>query len=113
MARGVKPRSRVALLLPRTSRVIMSMFGVMKTGSAYIPCDPEYPVERINHILEDSGAAYIITTAGRLADFGEGRALDVEELLSCPDTAAPQTDVTPDDLAYLIYTSGSTGKPKE
>lgn len=112
MARGVKPRSRVALLLPRTSRVIMSMFGVMKTGSAYIPCDPEYPVERINHILEDSGAAYIITTAGRLADFGEGRALDVEELLSCPDTAAPQTDVTPDDLAYLIYTSGSTGKPK-
>lgn len=112
MACGVKPRSRVALLLPRTSRVIMSMFGVMKTGSAYIPCDPEYPVERINHILEDSGAAYIITTADRIADFGADRALDVEALLSCPDTAVPQTDVTPDDLAYLIYTSGSTGKPK-
>ncbi len=109
---GVTPRSRVALLLPRTGRVIMSMFGVMKTGSAYIPCDPEYPVERINHILEDSGAAYIITTSDRVADFGSDKALDVETLLACPDTTAPQTDVTPDDLAYLIYTSGSTGKPK-
>ncbi len=110
--RGVQARSRVALLLPRTGRVIMSMFGVMKSGSAYIPCDPDYPVDRINHILEDSQAAYVITTADRVADFAPGRALDVEELLKCPSTATPQTDVTPDDLVYLIYTSGSTGKPK-
>ena len=106
---GVTPRSRVALLLPRTSRMIISMFGVMKAGSAYIPCDPEYPVERIQHILNDSEAAYIITTADRVADFSN--AIDVETLLS-GENSRPALEITPEDLAYLIYTSGSTGKPK-
>lgn len=107
--RGVEPRSRIALLLPRTSRVILSMFGVMKAGCAYIPCDPEYPTERIQHILNDSEAPYVITTADRLGDFTN--AIDVETLFDAPDTR-PETGITPQDLAYLIYTSGSTGKPK-
>ena len=64
--RGVKERDRVALLLPRTSRLILSLFGVLKAGAAYIPCDPEYPADRIKLILEDSEARYIITTADRL-----------------------------------------------
>ena len=110
--RGIRKGDRIALLLPRTSRVILSMFGVLKAGAAYIPCDPEYPVERINHILNDSGAAYIITTSDRLGDFESGKAVDVEELLKHTDESNPHTDVTPDDLVYLIYTSGSTGKPK-
>ena len=110
LARGVAPRSRVALLLPRTSRVILSMFGVMKAGCAYIPCDPEYPTERIQHILTDSHAAYIITTAARTKDFDN--AIDVEELISYAATESQPTGITPQDLAYLIYTSGSTGKPK-
>lgn len=106
---GVRPRSKVALLLPRTSKVILSMYGVMKAGSAYIPCDPEYPVERIQHILNDSEAAYIITTKDRLKDFSN--AIDVETLLK-GDSSRPKLEITPEDLAYLIYTSGSTGKPK-
>ena len=107
--RGVKEQSRVALMLPRTSRMIMAMFGVMKAGSAYIPCDPEYPVERIQHILNDSHAAYIITTADRVPDFPNS--IDVEMLLDGAVTK-PEIHITPKDLAYLIYTSGSTGKPK-
>ena len=109
--RGVEPRSRVALLLPRTSRALLSAFGVMKAGCAYIPCDPEYPTERIQHILTDSHAAYIITTADRVGDFGN--AIDVEQLLSADNSSAPiDAGITPQDLCYLIYTSGSTGKPK-
>lgn len=106
---GVKPRSKVALLLPRTSRVILSMFGVMKAGSAYIPCDPEYPTDRIQHILNDSEATYVITTNEHLKDFSN--AIDVETLLEGENTR-PALEITPEDLAYLIYTSGSTGKPK-
>ena len=109
--RGVEPRSRVALLMPRTSKVILSIFGVMKAGCAYIPCDPEYPTERIQHILSDSHAAYIITTADRMGEFSN--AIDVEELLDSSLSNAPvDANITPQDLCYLIYTSGSTGKPK-
>lgn len=110
VSRGVPQRSRVALLLPRTSRVIMAMFGVMKAGCAYIPCDPAYPEERVNHILGDSQAPLVITTSDRVADYEN--AVDVEELLACTQEDNPNLDVAPEDLAYLIYTSGSTGKPK-
>ena len=112
-SRGVRERDRVALLLPRTSRLILSLFGVLKAGSAYIPCDPEYPADRVRLILEDSEARFIITTADRLSMVPADKSIDVEELLgssvSCDTTA---TSITPDDLAYLIYTSGSTGRPK-
>ena len=108
--RGVARGSCIALLLPRTSRVIAAMFGVMKAGCAYIPCDPAYPDERVRHILEDSAAPVTITTAERAADFPG--AVDVEELLACDDDTNPNVPVAPDDLAYLIYTSGSTGRPK-
>ena len=111
-SRGVKEHDRVALLLPRTSRLILSLFGVLKTGAAYIPCDPEYPADRIKLILEDSEARYIITTADRLDSVPAEKAIDVEELLApCPSPLAPLS-ITPDALAYIIYTSGSTGRPK-
>ena len=111
--RGVKERDRVALLLPRTSRLILSLFGVLKAGAAYIPCDPEYPADRVKLILEDSEARYIITTADRLDTVPADKAIDVETLItSDAKTDAVETDITGDDLAYLIYTSGSTGRPK-
>ena len=109
--RGVKERDRVALLLPRTSRLILSLFGVLKAGAAYIPCDPDYPADRIKLILEDSEARYIITTADRMDSVPADKAINVEELLSGPCHPVT-TNITGDDLAYLIYTSGSTGRPK-
>lgn len=109
---GVKPGDQVVMLLPRTSRMLVTMYGILKAGGAFIPCDPEYPIERINYVLADSDAAYIITTAERVGDFPAGRAVDVEKLMVWPDERAPQVQVRPTDLAYLIYTSGSTGTPK-
>jgi amino acid adenylation domain-containing protein len=111
--RGVQERDRVALLLPRTSRLILSLFGVLKAGAAYIPCDPEYPADRVKLILEDSEARYIITTTDRLDSVPAEKAIDVEDLLA-NNVQWPMTNVqlTGDDLAYLIYTSGSTGRPK-
>ena len=110
--RGVHERDRVALLLPRTSRLILSLFGVLKSGAAYIPCDPEYPADRVKLILEDSEARYIITTHDRMDSVPADKAIDVEELINDDNDGTIVTDITPDDLAYLIYTSGSTGRPK-
>ena len=122
IAHGVKRGDRVAMLLPRTSRLIFTMFGIMKAGAAYIPCDPHYPADRIKLILEDSEAAYIVTDDENLANLkaqaGEGsfkvleKALNVEELLQCQLTANPAIPQEGSDLAYIIYTSGSTGRPK-
>ncbi len=110
--RGVQERDRVALLLPRTSRLILALFGVLKTGAAYIPCDPEYPADRVKLILEDSEARYIITTADRMDSVPAEKAINVEDLINDDNDGTVVTDINPDDLAYLIYTSGSTGRPK-
>ncbi len=113
--RGVKECDRVALLLPRTSRLILALFGVLKAGAAYIPCDPEYPADRVKLILEDSEARYIITTENseKATGFDAEKVLNVEDLLASSSTSSePSVNLTPDDLAYLIYTSGSTGRPK-
>ena len=118
--KGVMPGDRVCLLLPRRSWHIIAMFGVMKAGAAYIPCDPEYPAERIRLITEDSHARFVITTKDKMNDYGD-RALDVEALLAVVRQGSPTTDMPTDNpgieqdsesLAYLIYTSGSTGRPK-
>ena len=122
IAHGVKRGDRVAMLLPRTSRLIFTMFGIMKAGAAYIPCDPHYPADRIKLILEDSEAAYIVTDDENLANLraqaGDGgfkvleKALNIEELLQCQNTVNPSIPQEGSDLAYIIYTSGSTGRPK-
>ena len=122
IAHGVKRGDRVAMLLPRTSRLIFTMFGIMKAGAAYIPCDPHYPVDRIKLILEDSEAAYIVSDEENLenlkAQAGEGslevleKSLNIEELLQCENTSNPAIPQDGSDLAYIIYTSGSTGRPK-
>jgi len=109
---GVQERDRVALLLPRTSRLVLALYGVLKSGAAYIPCDPEYPADRVRLILEDSEARFIITTADRMDTLPDGKAIDVEDLINDDNDGQLSTNITPDDLAYLIYTSGSTGRPK-
>ena len=83
------------------------MFGVLKAGCAFIPCDPEYLAERIKQIIDDSNAPYVITMADRLTS---EKFIDVAELLAHENSSRPQLEISSDDLAYLIYTSGSRGR---
>lgn len=108
--RGFCPGDTAVVLLPRLGRQIMAMYGIMKAGGAYIPCDPEYPPERILQITKDSGASFIITTKERAGLYEN--AIDIETLLACQNDKNPEIAIGEDALAYLIYTSGSTGKPK-
>ncbi len=110
IAKGVKKGSRVVILLKRTSKFFTSIFGILKAGGAFIPTCPEYPQERIENIIEDSGADLVITFGELLTRYN--KTVDIEELEKGASDKKPQVDITPEDLAYLIYTSGSTGKPK-
>ncbi len=105
---GVKKGDRIAFVLSRTSNILCCMLGIMKAGCAYIPIDPDYPADRINHVLDDSSARYTIVDSDR----GFKNGLDVNSLLSGGKKDNPGVDVTSEDLCYIIYTSGSTGKPK-
>lgn len=117
MRKGVKRGDRVVLLLPRRSGAIVSMYGVTKAGAAYIPCDPEYPADRINLIMTDSEAQYVVTTPEHAPDYPAEKVILIDEIYNTGNTLPeddlnPNVKVSPEDLAYLIYTSGSTGRPK-
>ena len=110
--RGVKIGDSVALLLPRQSCYFCCLFGVNKAGAAFIPCDPQYPADRINHIITDSEASFIITTSDKLADYPAEKTIDVNDILTGESAGNPDLPMTGSELSYMIYTSGSTGKPK-
>ena len=112
IARGIKTGDSVALLLPRETCFFACLFGVNKAGAAFIPCDPQYPADRINHIITDSEASYIITTADKLADYPAEKAIDVADIVVGDKTDNPDVEMSDTELSYMIYTSGSTGKPK-
>ena len=112
LEKGVKIGDSVALLLPRESCFFSCLFGVNKTGAAFIPCDPQYPADRINHIITDSEASYIITTADKVGDYPAEKVILVDDVLRGDKKDNPGIEMSDKELAYMIYTSGSTGKPK-
>ncbi|MBU3731947.1 MAG: amino acid adenylation domain-containing protein, partial [Beijerinckiaceae bacterium] len=134
ISEGIGSEDIVAIALDRSVEMIVSLLGVLKSGAAYLPLDPEYPVDRLRFMLEDSGARGLISVRSvydRLRVAGEqeesgSTALSRALLLDDQDAktvlaafsgklvtdAERIRPLTPNNLAYLIYTSGSTGKPK-
>ena len=98
--KGIGKGDIVALMLPRKSYLLSALFGVLKTGAAYLPFDPEYPTERINIILFDSGSKLCISEE------------NINDLLKNTNTENLTNMATINDFCYCIYTSGSTGSPK-
>ncbi|WAP59563.1 non-ribosomal peptide synthase/polyketide synthase [Streptomyces sp. S465] len=110
---GVGRESRVALCLPRSVGVVVAELAVWKAGGAFVPLDPEYPVDRLGFVIADSGAQVVLGTAESLADvpLGDARAVLLEDVGGVSDEPLG-TVIVPEQLAYVIYTSGSTGRPK-
>jgi non-ribosomal peptide synthetase-like protein len=117
---GVRPEEKVAICLPRTWEVYLSMLGILKAGGAYIPIDPEAPGERVQFIMHDSDAKMLITSdeiMERIASqvsafpiFNVSR--DLSLLAKYPDYKPLVINRSTQDLVYIIYTSGSSGEPK-
>ncbi|MGQ9003774.1 non-ribosomal peptide synthetase DhbF [Bacillus subtilis] len=118
--KGIGPEQFVALALPRSPEMVASMLGVLKTGAAYLPLDPEFPADRISYMLEDAKPSCIITTEEIAASLPDDLAVPAlvldqavtQEIIKRYSPENPDVSVSLDHPAYIIYTSGSTGRPK-
>jgi amino acid adenylation domain-containing protein len=116
-ALGVGPEIRAAVCMERTPDLIVALLAVLKAGGGYVPVDPAYPPDRIAYMLEDSGAAVLLTqgaVAERLPPFA-GTTVRVDDdwpSIAREPEANPDVRVDAGNVAYVIYTSGSTGRPK-
>jgi amino acid adenylation domain-containing protein len=113
---GVKRETRVGIAVERSLEMIICLLAVLKAGATYVPLDPEYPPQRLQYMIEDSGISLLLTQQHVQAIFPafppqNVLLLDVVDLTT-ESTVNPQTDVHSENLAYVIYTSGSTGLPK-
>lgn len=114
---GVKPEQCVGLCIERSLDMLVAMLGILMAGGAYVPLDPSYPKDRLDFILQDSGAKVVLTHSALRDQLSAGpvhivcldhwptsqEAPDAAPLQAVGDSRAP---------AYVIYTSGSTGRPK-
>ncbi|MGQ9372192.1 AMP-binding protein, partial [Azospirillum sp. A39] len=117
-AAGVGPDRLVAVALERTPELLVALLGVLRAGGAYVPLDPSFPAERLGYMLEDSGAALLLTQTSLRAGLpapAAGTAVwcldEAAEDAPVPESV-PAAPLSAEHLAYVIYTSGSTGRPK-
>jgi amino acid adenylation domain-containing protein len=116
-SRGAGPNQRVAICLDPSPEFAIAVLAVLKAGAACVPLDPQYPKERLAHMLNDAQPCIVITQKDRLSQsaLAEHDVLffpDSERLLPAQSHTNPQSGALPEDIAYVIYTSGSTGKPR-
>ncbi|PTR31409.1 amino acid adenylation domain-containing protein [Rhodococcus sp. OK519] len=123
IARGAGPETVVAVALTRSIESVTAVWAVAKTGAAFVPVDPNYPADRVAHMVSDSRALLGITVAALVGSLPATLPwIVVDESATVAEvsaqSAAPVVDadrVRPlrvADSAYVIYTSGSTGVPK-
>ncbi|MEC9375343.1 MAG: amino acid adenylation domain-containing protein [Pseudomonadota bacterium] len=113
--KNINSNSIVGVCVPRNSKMVIGLLGILKTGGAYLPLDPDYPKDRIDFMVKDSEAKMLITDSSlaNQVTIQNNQILFLNEFnfeADCP-ILSKQT-FNSQSLAYVIYTSGSTGKPK-
>jgi amino acid adenylation domain-containing protein len=114
---GVGRGVRVALCMERSLELVAALLAVHKAGGAYVPLDPGFPDDRLSFMLNDSGAAVLVTDGSAASRLELPAGLAVLDPASVDAVGGghqenPATTAAGADPAYVIYTSGSTGRPK-
>ncbi len=113
--RGVGPEDRIGLCMQRGLDLVVGIVGILKTGAAYVPLDPEYPTARLQQLIEDAGVTLVVTESAPAAGLPHGRTVLLDrdaQLIAEQNSENLRPAATPDTAAYVIYTSGSSGRPK-
>ena len=116
-AADVHADSIVGVCLRRSPDLLVGLLGILKSGGAYLPLDPDYPADRISFMLSDSGAQIVVAHEALTAALQNYQGIvvcidrDWPQIDQCPSSGSGSA-VQPENLAYVIYTSGSTGVPK-
>lgn len=115
--RGVGPDTRVGLCLERSPELIIALLGILKAGGEYVPLDPDYPIARLQLMIEDADVHLLLTqqsmTSCLPAHGAEIICLDeLSETIASYSSANLPVNTKAENLAYVIFTSGSTGRPK-
>ncbi|WP_160138118.1 amino acid adenylation domain-containing protein [Chryseobacterium sp. c4a] len=115
--KGIQKGMFVPLWLNRSLEWVVAVLGIVKTGAAYVPIDPAYPVKRVEYILSDTAAKIMITNHDLGALLSGNKKIEVLQFDTMKDLESfslqdPDAEIYQNSLAYTIYTSGSTGKPK-
>ncbi|RAJ29156.1 non-ribosomal peptide synthetase [Pedobacter cryoconitis] len=115
---GVQEDTLVPICLGRSIDMVIAILGILKAGGAYVPIDPEYPQDRINYMLSDTGAGIVVSNEhyrGLLEQQENILVVSLDEdleLIRKEPSALVETNLQATNLCYVIYTSGSTGQPK-
>ncbi|MCP5048944.1 MAG: AMP-binding protein, partial [bacterium] len=112
--KGVGPNSIVAVLFDHVPEMVTALLGILKAGAAYLPVAADLPAGRIQYIIDDSQAAYIVASekyTEKISQYGD-RVLCHAQLFQTDPGTPEVAGHDPRSLAYIIYTSGSTGRPK-
>ncbi len=119
--RGAGPEDLVVLALPRTEDLVAGLLGILKSGAAYLPMDPQYLGARAETVLSQAAVRFAITDGGAwqaLSAHDDILIVDLDHRAEwdspgrAPDDAGRVSPLAADNLAYVMYTSGSTGAPK-
>jgi len=115
--KGVKAETPIPICIERNAYMIIGMLGILKSGGAYIPIDPEYPEDRILYTLEDTKAKLVLSSISshHKLNSDDFEIIKIDELwpvIEHESIESLPTTVMLSNLAYIIYTSGSTGNPK-
>jgi amino acid adenylation domain-containing protein len=113
---GAQPNTLVAVVMEKGWEQVIAIMGILLSGAAYLPIDPELPEKRREFLLQE-GEVKLVLTQTKLAQqliWPTGiQHLNVDAHDLPPGEALlPLSDQSTSDLAYVIYTSGSTGLPK-
>lgn len=114
--RGLEHGDVVGLAVSRSIDLVVVILTVLKLGASYVPIDPSFPAQRIDHMVEDARPKLILLSNSPSKGLTRWKdiCLCVDEAMdsTITDTTNLETEIQSQDLAYIIYTSGSTGHPK-